>query len=63
MCNLGRHKTGIVIGCFRKLQNWNLTSILSEYRRFALNKVKFDNEQFIELFVNTKFNYIGYRYG
>ncbi|WFD44107.1 protein-tyrosine-phosphatase [Malassezia psittaci] len=50
MCNLGRHRTGTVIGCFRKLQKWNLSAILEEYRRFAGPKVRVMNEQFIELF-------------
>ncbi len=50
MCNLGRHRTGTVIGCLRKLQRWNLTSILEEYRRYAGTKVRLQNEQFIELF-------------
>ncbi|KAM9998045.1 hypothetical protein ACTFIY_007684 [Dictyostelium cf. discoideum] len=50
MCNLGRHRTGTVVGCLRKLQRWNLTSIFEEYRRFAGSKVKLLNEQFIELF-------------
>ena len=35
MCNLGRHRTGTVIGCLRKLQHWNLSAILEEYRRVA----------------------------
>lgn len=35
MCNLGRHRTGTVVGIFRKLQRWNLASILEEYRRYA----------------------------
>jgi len=39
MCNLGRHRTGTVIGCLRKLQRWNLTSIFEEYRRYAGSKV------------------------
>ena len=30
MCNLGRHRTGTMIGCMRKLQGWSLTSILEE---------------------------------
>lgn len=56
MCNLGRHRTGYpsnpgtVVGCLRKLQNWNLTSILEEYRRYAGSKVRVLSEQFIELF-------------
>lgn len=50
MCNQGRHRTGTVIGCLRKLQRWCLSSILEEYRRFAGPKVRVMNEQFIELF-------------
>lgn len=50
MCGLGRHRTGTVIGCLRKLQRWSLTSIFEEYRRFTGNKVRLINEQFIELF-------------
>eukprot|EP00899_Mesostigma_viride_P014465 jgi/Mesvir1/23019/Mv14614-RA.1 len=50
VCNLGRHTTGTVIGCLRKLQRWNLTAIFEEYRRYAGNKVRLLNEQFIELF-------------
>ncbi|SGY20465.1 BQ5605_C016g08064 [Microbotryum silenes-dioicae] len=45
MCNLGRHRTGTVVGIFRKLQRWNLASILEEYRRFAGPKVRVLNEQ------------------
>ncbi|ORX60564.1 putative tyrosine phosphatase family protein [Hesseltinella vesiculosa] len=50
MCNLGRHRTGTIVGCLRKLQRWNLTSIFEEYRRYAGPKVRLLNEQFIELF-------------
>eukprot|EP00051_Salpingoeca_urceolata_P006029 m.80146 g.80146 ORF g.80146 m.80146 type:complete len:160 (+) comp14653_c0_seq1:271-750(+) len=48
-CKLGRHHTGTVIGCLRKLQRWNLTSIFEEYRRYG-RKVRLINEQFIEFF-------------
>jgi len=50
MCGLGRHQTGTLVGCLRKLQGWNLTSILEEYRRYAGTKQRQLNEQFIELF-------------
>eukprot|EP01119_Soliformovum_irregulare_P018209 TRINITY_DN5535_c0_g1_i1.p1 TRINITY_DN5535_c0_g1~~TRINITY_DN5535_c0_g1_i1.p1 ORF type:complete len:165 (-),score=18.97 TRINITY_DN5535_c0_g1_i1:13-507(-) len=50
MCGLGRHRTGTIVGCLRKLQRWNFTSIFEEYRRYAGNKVRLVNEQFIELF-------------
>lgn len=34
-CGMGRHRTGAVIGCLRRLQGWNLASVSEEYRRFA----------------------------
>lgn len=39
MCHLGRHQTGTVVGCLRKLQRWNLTAVFEEYRSFAGDKV------------------------
>lgn len=34
-CGMGRHRTGAVIGCLRRLQGWNLASVSDEYRRFT----------------------------
>ncbi|RKP32195.1 protein-tyrosine phosphatase [Metschnikowia bicuspidata] len=34
-CGMGRHRTGAVIGCLRRLQGWNLASVSEEYRRFT----------------------------
>lgn len=50
MCSQGRHRTGTVMGCLRKLQRWSLSSIFEEYHRFADAKGRLANEQFIELF-------------
>ena len=41
---------GVVVGCLRKIQQWHLSSIFEEYRRYAGTKVRLQNEQFIELF-------------
>lgn len=49
-CNKGKHRTGSVCGCFRKLQQWTLTSIFEEYRRFAGAKARQLDEQYIELY-------------
>jgi hypothetical protein len=38
------------MGCLRRLQHWNLSSIIVEYRAYAGNKARYVNEQFIELF-------------
>jgi tyrosine-protein phosphatase SIW14 len=50
-CNKGKHRTGTVIGCLRKLQLWTLTSIFDEYRRFAGIKSRAIDQQYIELYV------------
>lgn len=34
-CSMGRHRTGAVIGCLRKLQNWSFASLVDEYQRFT----------------------------
>lgn len=34
-CGMGRHRTGAVIGCLRRIQGWNLALVSDEYRRFA----------------------------
>lgn len=34
-CGMGRHRTGTVMGCLRRLQRWNMASISDEYRRFT----------------------------
>ncbi|CCE62499.1 hypothetical protein TPHA_0C03470 [Tetrapisispora phaffii CBS 4417] len=49
-CNRGKHRTGCLIGCIRKLQNWSLTMIFDEYRRFSFPKARALDQQFIELY-------------
>lgn len=34
-CGMGRHRTGTVIGCLRRIMDWNLASVSEEYRRFT----------------------------
>ena len=50
MCSSGIHRTGVLVGCLRRMQQWALSSIISEYRMFASPKERYVNEQFIELF-------------
>ncbi|KAK6332385.1 tyrosine-protein phosphatase required for protection against superoxide stress (By similarity) [Orbilia brochopaga] len=50
-CTMGRHRTGTVIGCFRRLQNWSTASTFAEYRRFTgSQKYRVINELHIETF-------------
>ncbi|XP_010522371.1 PREDICTED: probable tyrosine-protein phosphatase At1g05000 isoform X2 [Tarenaya hassleriana] len=49
-CNRGKHRTGCLVGCLRKLQKWCLTSIFDEYQRFAAAKARVSDQRFMELF-------------
>lgn len=49
-CKRGKHRTGCVVGCLRKLQKWCLTSIFDEYQRFAAAKARVSDQRFMELF-------------
>ena len=48
-CDKGKHRTGCLVGCLRKLQGWSLSSIFDEYARFCKGVVRDLDLQFIEL--------------
>ena len=51
LCSSGLHHTGVLVGCLRRLQSWNLTSTLQEYSSFAGKyKSRQSDKQFIETF-------------
>ncbi|KAL3616317.1 hypothetical protein CASFOL_039707 [Castilleja foliolosa] len=45
-CKRGKHRTGCLVGCFRKWQNWCLASIFDEYQRFAADKARVSDQRF-----------------
>ncbi|KAJ5074511.1 protein oca4 [Anaeramoeba ignava] len=47
-CTSGIHQTGVLVGCLRKLQKWNLNSILLENIFYGLGTVRLQSEQLIE---------------
>lgn len=49
-CKRGKHRTGCLVGCLRKLQNWCLSSVLEEYQRFAGSKSREADMRFIETY-------------
>ncbi|OOF97796.1 hypothetical protein ASPCADRAFT_394695 [Aspergillus carbonarius ITEM 5010] len=49
-CNKGKHRTGCVIGCFRKLQGWESRDIINEYFRHSYPKSRLLDEKFINEF-------------
>mmetsp|Transcript_13541 Transcript_13541/g.27461 ORF Transcript_13541/g.27461 Transcript_13541/m.27461 type:complete len:91 (+) Transcript_13541:7-279(+) len=53
-CSKGKHRTGCVVACLRKLQRRSLTFIFDEYERFTgRGKSELLDLQFIELFEST----------
>nr|KJB63321.1 hypothetical protein B456_010G185200 [Gossypium raimondii] len=49
-CRRGKHRTGCLVGCLRKMQRWYLSSIFDEYQRFAGAKARVSDQRFIERF-------------
>jgi len=49
-CNMGKHRTGCVVGCLRKEQHWSMSSIIEEYNMYAGLKTRILDQQFIRNF-------------
>lgn len=49
-CNKGKHRTGTVVGCLRKIRGWSLTSIFQEYLFYAMPKTRLEDQRMIEAF-------------
>jgi len=49
-CSRGKHRTGCVLGCLRKAQQWSLVASIDEYSRFAGTAARLIDQQLIELF-------------
>ncbi|KZV32827.1 hypothetical protein F511_20928 [Dorcoceras hygrometricum] len=56
-CKRGKHRTGCLVGCLRKLQRWCLTSVFDEYQRFAAAKSRVLDQRFMELFDVSDFKH------
>ncbi|CAN8295595.1 unnamed protein product [Cochlearia groenlandica] len=57
-CKRGKHRTGCLVGCLRKLQKWCLTSIFDEYQRFAAAKARVSDQRFMEIFDVSSLSHI-----
>lgn len=52
-CNQGKHRTGCVVAVARKLSGWELSSVLDEYRSYALPKIRECDVDYITTFKTT----------
>ena len=55
-CNKGKHRTGTVVGCIRKIREWSFSSIVGEYLMFAAPKTRLEDQRYIESFDVEDFN-------
>lgn len=53
-CNKGKHRTGSVVGCLRKIRGWALSTIFTEYLLYAAPKTRLEDQQLIESFEYDK---------
>ena len=56
-CNKGKHRTGCVVGCLRRLRGWSISCIVDEYIMMASPKPRLEDQRFIEAFQVDEFNY------
>ena len=49
-CNKGKHRTGCVVACSRKILGWSSQDIIAEYRKYAGAKARELDERYIENF-------------
>ncbi len=49
-CNKGKHRTGCIVGCIRRLRGWAISAIVDEYILFSFPKPRLEDQRFIEAF-------------
>lgn len=49
-CNQGRHRTGCIVACLRRIQRWPLDDILTEYEAYASPKARPGDKDLIRTF-------------
>ncbi|XP_055818579.1 tyrosine-protein phosphatase DSP3-like [Solanum dulcamara] len=47
-CKRGKHRTGCLVGCLRKLQSWCMSAVVEEYKHFAGTKWRETDLKFLE---------------
>ncbi|KAH0927914.1 hypothetical protein HID58_020170 [Brassica napus] len=68
-CKAGKHRTGCLVGCLRKVQNWCWSSVLEEYQKYAGLKCRqrdmkcietFDTVSLRQCLLSIMYRYLGY---
>ncbi|CCG84985.1 protein of unknown function [Taphrina deformans PYCC 5710] len=53
-CNRGKHRTGTVVACLRKLKGWHVSRALDEYALYSHPKERATDQAFIQAFEVTE---------
>ena len=48
-CNEGKHRTGCLVGCLRRVRGWALSAIFDEYLLYGGRKSRMVDQRFIEM--------------
>jgi tyrosine-protein phosphatase SIW14 len=62
-CNKGKHRTGCVVACFRKVLGDAMDSIIHEYHTYAGKKARALDEQFIHGFDERALTWMAREHG
>ncbi|KAH7125285.1 tyrosine phosphatase family-domain-containing protein [Dendryphion nanum] len=62
-CNKGKHRTGCVVGCFRRVQGDESSLVFDEYHTYADPKARLFDEACIELFNEDTVLWMAQKYG
>ncbi|KGQ00887.1 hypothetical protein PAAG_12430 [Paracoccidioides lutzii Pb01] len=49
-CNKGKHRTGCIVACFRRVQGWSVIAALQEYQKYSIPKSRALDRNYIEEF-------------
>ncbi|KAF2266625.1 hypothetical protein CC78DRAFT_121044 [Lojkania enalia] len=61
-CNKGKHRTGCVVGCFRRVTGEELDNIFEEYHTYADPKARLLDECFIERYPEETLSWMARKY-
>lgn len=62
-CNKGKHRTGCVVACFRKVLGESMESIIHEYHTYAGHKARELDQQFIRSFDERALTWLAREHG
>ncbi|PLN78873.1 tyrosine phosphatase family-domain-containing protein [Aspergillus taichungensis] len=62
-CNKGKHRTGCVVACFRRLQGWALQDVIDEYLKYSMPKSRALDVSFIGMHDLSRLSQLAQRSG